>query len=122
MTGNEKDNTIQYDFTFTGVMSFDWKYHKWTYINNLEDYGENITFKAECSLKIALIEGFFNASFAPVNLQKHLEVHVSSFQLKRIADSTIQGVTTLKNYPFIYDQVGPLISSELFEQHLGQHF
>lgn len=79
MTGNEADKTIQYDFSFNGVMSFDWKYHKWTTIFNVEDYGENVTFSAECSLKIKLIEAFFNASFAPMNLQKHLEIHVNSF-------------------------------------------
>jgi len=68
MTGNATDNTITYDFTFEGIMSFDWKYHKWTFINNIEDYGEKVTFRAECSLTIKFIEAFFNASFAPVNL------------------------------------------------------
>jgi len=49
-------------------MSFDWSYHKWTYIYNVEDFGEKVMLQAKCSLKIKFVEGYFNASFAPVNL------------------------------------------------------
>jgi len=68
MTGNDTENSIQYDFTFDAVMSFDWSYHKWTYIYNVEDFGEKVMLQAKCSLKIKFVEGYFNASFAPVNL------------------------------------------------------
>lgn len=113
---------VSYDFSFEGIMSFDWKYHKWTYINNLEGTGEKVIFQANCFLKIKFIEANFNANFSDINLQKHVEIHLSDFQLKKISTPIIQNVTDIVKYDHLYKQVGPLISSGSFEEHLGDHF
>lgn len=103
-------------------MSFDWKYHKWTVINNIEGTGEVVIFQAACILKVKFVEGFFNATFAPYTLQKHVEVHVVNFELDKISAAMIQNTTKLNQYDYLYKQVDTILESGSFESHLGHHF
>jgi len=43
---------LEYDFRLNARMRFDWKWHKWTYINNKEGKGEEVAFDSDFTIKI----------------------------------------------------------------------